>query len=137
MIQHKYFLMEFRKMSIPIYFDFSLLTVIIIRPLFTTFCSCFLLSFSKKITFLMLGTWYCIRCFLSFFLGKNVFSRPLQVPVHHFSQVLSFMKFSTISSSKMFHHFFQTFLTFFVCYSTRLLLNFLKKFFFLLTFAAT
>ena len=75
----------------------------------------------------MLGTWYCIRCFLSFFLGKNVFSHPLQVRVHHFSQVLSFMTFSTISSSKMFHHFFQTFLTFFTCYSTRWLLNLLEK----------
>ena len=68
---------------------------------------------SRKITFFMLGTWYCIRCFLSFFLGKNVFSHPLQVRVHNFSQVLSFMTFSTISSSKMFYHFFQTFSTFF------------------------
>ena len=69
-----YCLMEFCKMSFPIHFDFSLLSGIIMRPLFTSFCSCFLLSFQKKITFFMLGTWYCIRCFLSFFLGK-MFSR--------------------------------------------------------------
>ena len=87
----------------------------------------FVIIFLEKVTFFMLGTWYCIRCFLSFFLGKNVFSHPLQVHVHNFSQVLSFMTFSTISSSKMFHHFFQTFLTFFTCYSTRWLLNLLEK----------
>ena len=94
-----YCLMEFCKMSFPIHFDFSLLAGIIIRPLFTTFCLCFLLSFSKKITVFMLGTLYCIRCFLSFFLGKNVFSHPLQVCVHHFSQVLSFMTFLLLFSN--------------------------------------
>ena len=62
-----------------------------------------------------------------FFLGQNVFSHPLQVCVHNFSQVLSFITISTISSSKKFHHFFQTFLTFFTCYSTRWLLNLLEK----------
>ena len=95
-----YCLMEFCKMSFPIHFDFSLLAGIIIRPLFTTFCSCFLLSFSKKITFFMLGTWYCIRCFLSFFLGKNVFSHPLQLLIFNFSPLS--LTFSTTSSSRCF-----------------------------------
>ena len=45
-----------------------------------------------------------LRYFLRFFLGKNVFSHPPQLRVHHFAQLS--MTFSTISSSKMFHHFF-------------------------------
>ena len=63
-----------------------------------------------------------LRYFLRFFLGKNVFSHPPQLRVHHFAQLS--LTFSTISSSKMFHHFF---LTFFRCYSTRFLLNLLEK----------
>ena len=75
-------LMEFRKMSFPIQFDFSLLAGIIIRPLFTTFCSCFFIIFLEKITFFMLGTCYCIGCLVNFFLGNNVFSQPLQFCSH-------------------------------------------------------
>ena len=67
----------------------------------------------------MLSTCYCTWCFLSFFLGKNVFSHPLQLRVHPFSQW--FMTFSTISSSI----FYRTFLAFFTCNSTRFLLNLL------------
>ena len=48
----------FRKMSFLIHLDFSLLAVIIFRPLFTTF-------------YLMLSTWYFTSCFMNFFWRKN------------------------------------------------------------------
>ena len=44
-IIHMPSLLEFRKMSFPIHFDFSLLAGIIIRPLFTTFYPCFIIIF--------------------------------------------------------------------------------------------
>ena len=105
MIQHMYCLKEFRKMSFTIHFDFSLLAGIIIRPLFTTFYSCFVIIFLEKIPFFMLGRWYCTLCFLRFFLLITLFWHPLQLCLHPFSQW--FMTFSTISSSKMFHHIFE------------------------------
>ena len=75
-------LLEFSKMTFTIRFIFTFLTGIILRPLFTTFCSCFLISFSKKLTFFMLGTWYCIRCLMNFFLLITLFSHPLQFRAH-------------------------------------------------------
>ena len=78
-----------------------------LRLLFTAFYPCFVIIFLEKIPIYMWSTWYCTWCFLRFFLGKNVFSHPLQLCLHHFSQVLSFMTISTISSSKMFHHIFE------------------------------
>ena len=53
-----------------------------LKSLFTAFYPCFVIIFLEKITSFMLGTWYCTWCFLRFFLGKNVFSHPLQLCLH-------------------------------------------------------
>ena len=79
MIQHMHCLLVFCEMSFPIRLNFSPLTGIIFWSLFdeitihrnvkTTFhyvlFMCFIIFFT---VFFMLTTWYCIICFLSFFL---------------------------------------------------------------------
>ena len=76
-------------MTFTIHLIFTSLAGIIFRPFFTTFCSCYMfcfLSFSKRSLYFELSTWYCTWCFMNFFVGKNVFSHPLQLCVHHFSE---------------------------------------------------
>ena len=75
-------LLEFCKITFTIYFIFTFLAGIMFKPLFTTFYPCFLLSFSKKITFFMLSTWYCTWCLMHLFLLITLFSHPLQLCAH-------------------------------------------------------
>ena len=51
------------------------------RSVCTKFVLVYYLS-KKKITFFMLGTWYCIRCLMNFFLLITLFSHPLQFRAH-------------------------------------------------------
>ena len=59
-------------MTFTIHLIFTFLAGIIFTPLFTTFCSCFVIIFlKKKITFFMLSTWYCTCCCMTFFWRKK------------------------------------------------------------------
>ena len=60
--------------------------------------------------------------FLEFLSRKKWFLASTAMKLHLLHASSLFLIFSTISSSKMFHHFFRTFFT---CYSTRCLLKFL------------
>ena len=77
-------ILGFRKMTFKIHLIFTSLAGIIFRPLFSTFCSCYkFYTLSRKSHyFFMLSTWYCSWCLMNFFFEKNVFSHPLQLPVH-------------------------------------------------------
>ena len=119
-----YCLMEFCKMSFPIHFDFSLLAGIIIRPLFTTFCSCFL-SFSRKNHFFHIRHMVLHKMFLEFLSRKKWFLASTATSCSSLFLIVYDILHNFIF--KMFHHFFQSFLTFFICYSTRWLLNLLEK----------
>ena len=62
----------FRKMTFTIHLIFTSLAGIILRRFLTTFCSCFMFclsSFSKRSLFFVLIPWYCIWCFMNFFVG--------------------------------------------------------------------
>ena len=102
----------FRKMTFTSHLIFTSLGSIILRWFLTTFCSCFmfcLLSFSKRSLFFVLILWYYTWCFMNFFVGKNVFSHPLQLCVHHFSR--SWQWFATLNT----------------CYGTWCFMNFSKS----------
>ena len=92
------------------------------KSLFPTFCSWFDMIV-LKITFFMLGTWYCIRCLMNFFLIITLFSHPLQFHAH-LNCLTHFMNLSMLNI--IFDIFqmhcllvFCKFLTFYPCFSTK------------------
>ena len=65
-LQKDFCLSGFRKMTFTIHLIFTFLAGLIFRPLFSKFCSCFVLFF-------MLSTWYLTWCLMNFFLRKKYF----------------------------------------------------------------
>ena len=58
-------LLGFYKMTFTIHLIFTAPAGIIFRPLFTTFCLCFVIIFLEKITFVVFSSCCSTRCFMN------------------------------------------------------------------------